>query len=250
MVFDYFFYYIFAAIIGLAVGSFLNMLTMRLGEDEPVMTKRSHCPKCKHQLSAFDLVPVVSFLLLRGKCRYCGVPISWQYPLVEIATAICFVIVVFAHQPLEFYGLLVASSFMIRDLVFTTGLIALFVLDLRWYIVPDVISLPLVAVALIFNLIFGVPLTSLILGMAVGGGFYFILWAISRGRWVGAGDIRLGLVLGAMLGWPLTLGALYVAYICGGIIATWLLITKRKHLADKLPMGVFLTAATWLVMMV
>ncbi|MFA5954855.1 MAG: prepilin peptidase [Patescibacteria group bacterium] len=234
-------------IIGLTVGSFLNVLTLRMMAGEPFIFGRSHCPSCQKTLLMADMLPVVSYLWLNGRCRYCGGKISLQYPIVELATGIAFVLIASGYFGLGF--LFQILPYVVRDLVFTTGLIALFIFDVRWYAVPDAISLPLAAVAVFFNWWLGVTLRSLALGAAVGGGFFFILWFISKGRWVGAGDIRLGIMMGCILGWPITFAALYIAYMLGGAVALMLLLSGKKHSGQVLPMGVFLTTATFLVML-
>lgn len=227
----------FIVLFGLVIGSFLNVVTIRIATGESFAAQRSHCPSCKHALGIVDLVPVLSYVWLRGKCRYCQTHISWQYPLVEIGTAIAFGLVVWSHGG----GLTLALA---RDLVFTAGLLALFIFDVRWYIVPDEVSLPLGITAVVANLAFGMSVWSLGLGIAVGAGLYFALWALSGGRWVGSGDIRLGFVLGAMVGWPQALGALYIAYMVGGVTAAVLLLLRKKKFGGILPMGTFLTTGT------
>lgn len=238
--------YVFIGCIGLCVGSFINLLTVRLALGEPVMTARSHCPHCHHELRAADLIPVVSFVLLGRRCHYCRAPISWRYPVVELLTAFLFAAILYKYR----ISFTASGSFMwvlsfIRDLAFTGGLLTLFILDYSWYIVPDVVSLPLIALGVVSNVALGVSVRSLVTGMALGGSLYFALWFFSRGKWVGSGDIRLGLVLGAMLGFPGTLAALEVAYLVGGVVAVALLATHRKQLADRLPMGAFLTVGAW-----
>ena len=232
-------------LLGLAIGSFINVITIRIANDESFSAARSYCPHCRHTLTAKDLIPLISFLWLKGRCRYCGAKISWQYPLVELITALAFVAVAYAHARGWTAG---GESllWLIKDLFFTSGLIALFVLDYQWYIVPDEISLPLSLAAFIINLFFGISLTSLLIGAAIGAGFYFLLWAASAGKWVGSGDIRLGLVLGTMLGWFGTVVALYIAYLIGGAIALALLVLGRRRFGSMLPMGTFLTVGAFL----
>lgn len=237
-------------LLGLMVGSFLNMLTIRLANEESLKVQRSYCPHCRHILAAKDLIPILSFLWLRGKCRYCRAPISWQYPLVELTTAVFFVLIAARHFGSTTYYILPTTYFiLLRDLIFTSGLIALFVLDFRWYIVPDEISIPLIIFAFVANIALRMPLASLLIGMAIGGGLYFLLWSLSQGRWVGSGDIRLGLLLGAMLGASGTLAALFVSYMIGGATAALLLATGRRQFGSKLPMGTFLTVGAFIAML-
>lgn len=236
---------VFSAILGLAIGSFLNVLTFRLMSNTSVVFGRSHCQTCGILLRARDLIPVFSFLWLLGKCRDCEQPISKQYPLVEIATAVGFGIIAASHiygvEP--FNGLALA-----RDLVFTTALVSLFVFDYRWLVLPDQVTIPLIVTAILFNIALGATSIELIVGALVGGGLYFGLWAVSRGSWVGSGDIRLGAAMGFMLGWPGVLVALYIAYLIGGVVAIVLLSTGHKKRGTVLPMGTFLVAGTFIVM--
>lgn len=229
--------YFFIALFGLIVGSFLNVLTLRVATGESIVFPGSHCPSCRHTLAWYDLLPVVSFFLLRGRCRYCQTAISWQYPLVEAVTAALFVAVTVSN-----FSLLAQGEYLrlLRDFIFIGGVVSLFVFDYRWFIVPDEVSLPLVAILFVLNVMLGMSVVDLLIGVAIGGGFYLALWLLSRGEWVGSGDIRLGAVLGAMFGMWGTIVALYVAYVIGGIIAMALLASGRKQMKSHLPMGVFL----------
>ena len=240
---------IIAAVLGLGVGSFLNVLTLRLMSGEPIVMGRSACPHCHARLAARDLIPVVSYLALRGRCRSCHAPISPWYAAVELSTAACFALVALHSGP----ALLMASSGVMlqffAQLVLTAGFIALFVFDVRWLVVPDVISLPLAVFALAANLTLGVAWQSLLLGALIGGGGYALLWIASRGRWVGDGDIRLGVLLGAALGaWGAAL-ALYLAIVSGGLVAAILVLSGRRRVGEVLPMGAFLTLAGFVVML-
>jgi len=225
-------------ILGLFVGSFLNVLILRLKSGEQFITGRSYCPNCRAVLKTFDLIPVVSFILLHGKCRSCRSAISWQYPTVELVTAFAFVSVFLLHAPLSLG--IVSNVLFFRDIVFVCGAIVLFVLDYRWYIVPDQVTVFLTIFLFVLNVFLGFKLSILFLGVLVGAGFYFCLFALSKGRWVGAGDIYIGAVLGAMFGWPMILAVLYVAYLIGGVSATFLLVTGKKNKGGVLPMGTFL----------
>lgn len=236
------------ATVGLVVGSFLNVLILRLVEEESIVFPPSHCPLCKHRLAWYDLIPVLSFILLKGHCRYCRKKISWQYPLVEVATAGGFATVAWMHPEVLLGTSSLSFALFLIDLVLVAGLIALFVFDYRWFIVPDEVSLPLITIAVLAGIVEGVSWVSLVLGVVAGGGFYFVLWAASQGRWVGSGDIRLGALMGAMLAWPAVLIGLYLAYLIGGAVAAYVLITKRGTMKSMLPMGVFLTTATFVVL--
>ncbi|MFA5135074.1 MAG: prepilin peptidase [Patescibacteria group bacterium] len=225
-------------LLGFAVGSFLNAVIYRLHAGVSFMRGRSYCPRCKHDLAAKDLVPVVSFVLLRGKCRYCHKPISWQYPLVEFSTAVLFVLL-YAQ-----FG--IGATFFVY-LVYTCFLIVIFVYDLRYYLILDKVSIPALALALMLSLtVLDISILSVVIGMLIGGGFFFLQHAVSRGKWIGGGDIRLGIVMGAMLGWEHLLVALFGAYIFGSIIGIGLVLFGNKRWRSQVPFGTFLTVATFL----
>ena len=128
-------------------------------------------------------------------------------------------------------------------------LIVIFVYDLRYYLVLDSVVLPAVVIAFIINLFLGFSWWNLLLGMLVGGGFFLLQFVVSKGKWIGGGDIRVGLLMGALLGWPHLLTALFVAYMLGAVISVILLIADKKNWSDKVPFGTFLSVATFLVML-
>lgn len=223
-------------LLGAALGSFLNVVISR-GHRGKSLGGRSRCQTCRHVLAARDLIPLISFLWLRGRCRYCRKPISLQYPLVELAAALLLTLLfVFDGLSLRFAVHAVNGLF----------LLVLFVFDLRYREVPDEISLPACGLALLGNLLLGVPLVSLLLGGALGLTFFGLQFVISKGRWIGDGDIRLGLLAGFSLGLPRTIVALVVAYLVGAVIGLWLLGTRRARLTSHLPFGTMLTAAIFL----
>lgn len=231
---------------GLMIGSFLNATEYRIAKNIPlglnIFTggERSACVHCMHILRPYDLVPVISFIILRGKCRDCKEPISFQYPIVELLTAGLFVLIYSHFGPqIESVYYAIISSF----------LLLLFLLDLKYYIVPDSVSLPAILIAGIISLLVGMEMFDIALGAIIGAGVYIIQYAISKGKWVGAGDIRLGALLGALLGWQLTLVALLIAYVGGSIIAIGLLMSKKAQFGSQLPMGVFLLPATLITLL-
>ncbi len=234
----------FAFIFGLIVGSFLNVVILRLKNGERFNAARSYCPHCRGQLAWYDNMPVVSFLALRGHCRYCRKPISWQYPLVELA---CGLLWLGAYLKFGAPALLAGTSFLpaLTFGLFGSVLLTLFVFDFRWYILPDEVTLPGLGLALLFNILAGYDWHLLVVLAAVGSAWFWIQHAISRGRWVGAGDIRLGAMVGAMVGsWPGLLVAFMLTYLGGSLVGLGLLATGRKHWQSQLPLGTFMTVAT------
>ena len=234
--------FILSFIFGLLIGSFLNCFIWRLHEKKKV-TGRSICTKCKYKIAWFDNIPVLSFLILRGKCRKCKEKISWQYPAVELVTAILFAIAI-----TQYNGMKLSDGelyiYLFRDFFLISVMIIIFIYDLRWYLIPDIVSLPACIVVFILNLFLGYEWQNLLLSGIIGGGFFLVQFILSRGKWIGGGDIRLGLLMGLALGWPGILLALFIAYILGSIIGMGLILAKKKQLSSQVPFGVFLSIAT------
>lgn len=259
--------YFFALIIfllGLIIGSFINCLVYRLYVKKSFWRGRSFCPQCQKTINWYDNIPLLSFILLRARCRHCHKPISWQYPLVEFITGLLFLIVFLAtilpsyHPAAIFSGLTWLT--LARHLVFTAFLIIIFLYDLKYYLIIDKITLPAIVLALVVNL--GIAyaknpeLNSLIsqflnflISIIIATGFFLAQFIISRGKWIGGGDIRLGALMGAMLGWPHVIPALFLAYIVGAVVGLGLLIAKRATPKSQVPFGTFLTLATFIIML-
>jgi len=232
--------YLFIFLFGLAVGSFLNCVIYRLEISSSFMKGRSFCPHCKHTLSWQDLIPVFSFVFLRGRCRYCSQKISLQYPLVELAAALLFVLVFqyFGLGP-ELFFLLLISSF----------LIVIFVYDLKHYIIPDSMVFSAIIAAFLYQIFYSGQLSwdSLYLPFlsAVGAsGFFLAIALISRGKWMGLGDVKLAFFMGLMLDWPNILLALFLSFLIGAIIGLGLIFKRRKTMKSEMPFGPFLIAGT------
>ena len=230
------------AVLGLTIGSFLNVVIYRLRTGERGWRSRAACPECHAVLRPSDLVPLVSFAVLHGKCRSCKGHISWQYPLVEAATAVLFLISYFAHAGDFLTG---GWLLFLRDVIFCCGLVVVFVIDLRDQVVFDSVTLPLAAFALLVNvLVFGRNWQNLLLAILIGAGFFLLQWVVSRGRWIGGGDVRIGAMMGAMLGFPSVLAALLLAYVLGAAVAVVLLAGKKTTWQSHMAFGTFLTFAT------
>jgi len=224
---------------GLSVGSFLNSVIYRLYSDEKFLFDRSYCPYCKHKLSWQDLIPLLSFLILKGKCRYCHQPISLQYPSVELATGILFVLIVIHTLPnllFTFYYLLI-----------TCFLIIVFIYDFKHYIVPDKIIYPAITITFIFNIFYSIfiinNLKFIIQNLLSAFGpatFFLAIVLISRGKWMGLGDAKLAFFIGFFLGFPSILVALFLAFFIGAIIGLGLILSGQKTLKSEVPFGPFL----------
>ena len=240
---------IFVFIFGLIIGSFLNCLIWRLYKKESLLG-RSYCPKCKKQIAWYDNIPVLSFIILQGKCRHCGKTISWQYPAVEFITGLLFAIAFYLSYELRVanYGAVIYdSSFIIqflRDWFIVAVMIVIFIYDLRWYLILDIVTLPACLAVLIFNLILGFSLWNLLISGIIGGSFFLIQFVVSKGKWIGGGDIRLGLLIGLILGWPGVLVAIIISYFIGSIIGLGLIAASKKKWGSEVPLGVFLAVGT------
>jgi len=226
---------IFVFVFGLIIGSFLNCLIWRLNTGESLWG-RSYCPKCKKPIAWYDNVPVLSFVWLGGKCRSCGKPISRQYPAVELITGLLFLA--------AFAGDFQFSIKLLRDWFLISVMIVVFIYDLRWYLILDAVTLPACLVMLILNLTLGLSWQNLLVSGIIGGSFFLTQFLLSRGRWIGGGDIRLGLLMGLSLGWPGVLVAIIISYFIGSAVGLGLVAAGKKQWGSEVPLGVFLAVGT------
>lgn len=235
------------AVLGLTFGSFVNALVWRLHEGKDWLNDRSECTHCHHKLAARDLIPVLSWLMLRGRCRYCRKQID-DTPLVELGTMALFLVSYFFWPvALEGGGLL---RFVLW-LVFSIGLVALVSYDIRWYLLPDKIVFPLAALAILqvaaLSTIFGGgwhAALGALGGVVIIAGLFYAIFRISNGTWIGGGDVKLGVVLGLLAGGPLqAVILLFVASFSGMVAALPMLITGKAGRKTQLPFGPFLIFA-------
>lgn len=240
-------FYVFLALLGLAVGSFLGMLTYRLPRGLS-FSGRSLCPHCKAKIRWFENIPVLSFVFLWGKCARCGKRISWRYPLIETAAAGLFTaagvfwenigpqnsIAYSAKQELGTFSLV---FFLI---ILTLG-IALFVIDLEFQILPDSLVLTLGLITLILILSLPSPLLfHHLLAGALSSFFFLLLYLATRGRGMGFGDVKLSFVLGSLLGYPESLVWLFLAFLTGGLVGAILILAKKARFGQHISFGPFL----------
>jgi len=217
---------------GLVIGSFLNVVIARVPERRSLWMPGSTCPGCGNAIAWHDNIPLVSFLVLQGRCRACAAPIPWRYPLVEATTAALFVAawLVFGGDLRQF----------VMAVVFLAMLVAITVIDLRHQIIPDVITLPGIGVGLVASVAADrVSWLQSVVGILVGGGLFVLVIVLSRGG-MGGGDLKLGAMLGAFLGWQALLVGLFVAVMLGGLSAVALLASRRLARKDAIPFGPFL----------
>lgn len=223
----------FLFVFGLCVGSFLNVVVYRLNHNLSPLLGRSFCPQCKKKITWQDNIPLLSFVLLRGKCRFCKKSISLQYPLVELATGV-FTVSVFSLQPSVF------------SLLITYALIALFVSDLRYRTIPDKIVYPAIGLAILYSISnFQLPITNYFFSGLGAAGFFLCLVLITRGKGMGMGDVKLAGLMGLILGWPKIVVAFYLAFLTGAIAGVILILLGKKRFGEHIPFGPFLTGATW-----
>ena len=254
--------YIFIFALGAIIGSFLNVVIHRVPNEESIVFPNSACPKCGNSIKFYDNIPVLSWLILGGKCRNCKEKISFRYPAVELLTAFLFILT---------FSQIGLTAFLPVALIFVTTIIALVFIDAEHMILPDVINFPLLAFALLVRLLFPLfisaeffsdlnyaPLTFLtsypvwlvsilgaILGGLVGGGFLWLvgfIWEKLRGvEAMGLGDVKMMFAVGALLGWRLTLLSIFLGAFSGAIIGMFVIFRqKEKDFQAQIPFGIFL----------
>ncbi len=230
---------IFVLLLGLIIGSFSNVCIYRIPRQESLIRPGSHCPKCNQPIKFYDNIPLVSFIILKGKCRYCKGKISWQYPLVEFLTAVLYLLLFLR------YGLqLVTFVYMF----FCSALIIITFIDLKENIIPDVLSLPFLLLGFLMSFFLKnlSPINSL-LGILAGGGVLLLVAILGsflfKKEAMGGGDIKLAAMVGAFLGWQLTLLSLFLSFFTGAIIGIVILI-KNKGESDPIPFGPFIALGT------
>lgn len=239
-------------ILGLAVGSFIDCVVYRINEDKKGWKKifigRSYCPKCRHQLAWYDNLPLLSFIFLRGKCRWCRSPIGWHYPLAELATAILTLLVFYLFRiQMQIYDL----RFLIYKLIIIWVLIAIFLSDLRYRTIPDQIVYPAIFLTLGYHFftfskyhttVYG---NYLLAGLGAAG-FFLLLVFLTKAKGMGLGDVKLAGLMGLFLGFPKIVVALCLAFLTGALVGGILVLTKKKTFKSQIPFGPFLVGATFI----
>jgi leader peptidase (prepilin peptidase)/N-methyltransferase len=218
--------------LGLIVGSFLNVCIYRLPARKSIITPSSFCPHCQQPIRAYDNIPVLSFLILKGRCRHCGGTISWQYPMVEAVTGLLFM------------GLAYKWGFSGRALIYGLLVCALVVvtfIDLHHQLIPDKITLPGMALGLGLTFLSLLPVdwAQSLLGLALGGGILYLAALLSRGG-MGGGDIKLAALIGVFLGWKKVLLTIFAGVSLGSLVGLGLILFRGKGRKDKIPFGPFL----------
>ncbi len=231
-------------LIGLSIGSFLNVIIDRLPAGESIWLGRSHCDNCRKTLNWYDLIPVVSFIILQRKCRQCHKKISWQYPLIEISTGFLFLFTYVSMMQITGTGFIVPH--LIYYLALSGSLLAILVTDLKYRIIPDQILIFLTVISLIYQSVY---FQQLIMGNLMSGIisllFFLMLVIITRGRGMGLGDVKLAFVMGLMLGFPKIIVALYLAFLTGAVVSLILILIHKKSMKSTIAFGPFLVCATF-----
>ncbi len=236
---------IFVFLFGASIGSFLNAAMYRLRHGKSIVSDRSRCVHCSRVLAWFDLIPIVSFYVLHGRCRMCKKPIPKAYLAVELAAAVLFVASFYLHVSTDLAAWNQAQLVhLLRDWLAIAVLLFLFAYDLRYMLLPDEVTLPAILIFAILSYLTGMGIISLVIGIVLGGGFFLLQYLLSSGRWIGGGDIRFGALMGALLGWPLILIGLFVSYLVGAVVAIALISSGRKKLGQTIPFGTFLAVGT------
>jgi leader peptidase (prepilin peptidase)/N-methyltransferase len=228
-------------VFGLIIGSFLNVCIARLPEGESVVSPGSRCPSCRQPIRWFDNVPVLSYALLRGRCRRCKVRISMRYPLVELATATLFAVQAWWLPP--------DPVLLAHHLLLTALLVVLFGTDYDVQRLPDVITLPGIVAGIVLSLVTMPGLTASLAGAAVGASVLMLVrWGWKRMTGVdgmGLGDVKMLAMLGAFLGWRQVGVVLFLASLTGAVVGLGLAATGRRSLQARLPFGTFLAVAAY-----
>jgi leader peptidase (prepilin peptidase)/N-methyltransferase len=225
------------AVVGLMVGSFLNVCIYRIPHRRSVVRPRSRCATCERALEWYENIPVVSYVALRGRCRTCGTHISLRYPIVELVTAALFVI--------EYEAIGLTPLLPVR-IAFGCVLIVLFAIDLEHQLLPNVITLPALGVGLAAAAVLPPGLRDAIIGSILGGGILFLIaevyFRLRNEEGMGMGDVKMLAMIGAFLGWKLTILTLILASLGGSLVGVLLLVTQRGNLKAAIPFGTFLAA--------
>lgn len=268
-------------LLGLSFGSFLNVIAFRYNPDGKLFSLkslkgRSRCPSCQKQLSWYELIPIVSFIIQLGKCRWCKSKISLQYISVEIASALIFVFVPIILKNLFFpFESVVSLLFIFSSIIWVViflSLILVFLIDLKHFIIPNSLNLFIFLLGIIWSIFaykIGIfsgitggsflkefssmfyfpsnPLIAHFVGFLVGSVFFFLIVLLSKGRAMGMGDVKLIAGLGILFGFPDVVLVMALSFIIGAVASSYLMLRRKKKMSDKVPFGPFLVLASFAV---
>lgn len=234
-------------IFGTLIASFINAFEYRLKNNLNWLTERSNCPKCKHQINFYDNIPIISFLFLKGKCRHCQQKISWQYPLVEFILGLLFVFVLnrfyVENLILENYLEIFVHCFIVSVFLF------IFIYDYKYLEVSDTVVISSSALLFVYIYFLDIrSLNSILLSIFIAVGFFLIQFLVSKGKWIGGGDLRIALFMGVVFDWQKILLALWLAYIIGALVSLFLLYKNKKNMQSQIAFGTFLMLASFITL--
>ncbi|MGD8534573.1 MAG: prepilin peptidase [Candidatus Aminicenantes bacterium] len=228
-------------VFGFAWGSFLNVLIYRIPRDMSIIKPASSCPACRKKIKVYDNIPIISYLILGGKCRYCKAKIPLTYPLVEFLTPLSFVLL-YIHYSLSF--------FFFASCLFASAMIVLGFIDYFHMILPDEITLPGLLLALIYSFFReDINLTQALIGAVAGAGFLLLVYGtyylVRKKEGLGMGDVTLMLLIGAYLGWRQAFFTLILASFVGALVGVFVIIFRKKDFQFSLPFGTFLAPSAF-----
>jgi len=219
-------------ILGLVIGSFLNVVIYRLPLKKSIIFPSSHCPNCETELKYYDLIPVLSYILTKGRCRYCGEEISLQYPIVELLTGFLFLLTFLK------YGL--TSEFIILILLISS-LIAVSFIDIKYQIIPNEITFLFIPLGLILSLIFNhITFVNSLLGLIIPAGLLLLIAFIYK-KGMGIGDVKLIGMIGVFIGWKYALISIFIGALFGSIYGIFMMVTNRMTRKTRIPFGPFIS---------
>ncbi|MDD3531898.1 MAG: prepilin peptidase [Candidatus Shapirobacteria bacterium] len=223
-------------VIGLFIGSFLNVVIDRIARDEKFFSGRSYCESCQHPLFWLDLVPLFSFILLAGRCRYCKSRIPFWLPLVEVITGLVFALIIFFSWGLSWW-------LVIFRLVIASFLVVIFFADLKYRLVYGIVVYPALIVTLAYQTFLlggGQGLINPLLSSVFTGLFFYGLYLLTKKKGLGFGDVQIGFLLGLLLGYPATVVSLYLSFLTGALVGIILMVAGRAKLKTPVAFGPFL----------
>lgn len=241
---------LFVFCIGTFIGSFLNVVVDRLPRNQSIVKGRSHCDFCKKTLAWYDLIPVISYVMLSGKCRYCHIKLSAYYSIFEITTGLLFAITywLFINGNRSLWNIQMETYlwFFYYYLLVSCFIVIVFI-DIKFGIIPDRIVFSLIGLSIVFLLLLS-P-TVLVPALITGIGsflFFLLIFLITKGRGMGFGDVKFAFVMGLILGYPNIIVAFYIAFLTGAFVSLILIVSKKKKLkGGSIPFGPFLVLGTY-----
>lgn len=230
---------IFIFLVGLLIGSFLNVLVDRIVVGESVVFGKSHCDKCKKNIEWYDLIPILSFILLKRKCRFCSAPLSFYYPIIELVTGVLFAFTFFFFNSSNFLATVYYLTIM-------SILIVVFFEDLKHGTISDKIIYPSIALVLVYQAVYMKDLLLYNFLSAISSFIFFLaLFLITRGKGMGFGDVKFSFLMGLFLGFPKIIVGLYLAFLTGAIVGVILILCRKKKLkGSTVPFGPFLVVGS------